>query len=272
MLVARYTRIQTIAVNTCKEAVRQKFFGLLVVLASSFVVGANFLSQFDFGGSELKFIADFGWGAIFLFGTLLAIVATSQLFFSEIEHRTALTLLAKPVPRWEFILGKFAGIGFLLTIFTTVLVVLFMGMVYLSTDENTLSSQGVVCYPGFVMTGMLQWVRFLLVSATTLFICSFSNTNFFAVMLSFLVLLICQLQYIARDYWSAIDMLPLKYSVMLISLIFPNYQMFNVGDSLLFKEGAWMPLSTIIGIVGYGLIYVIFLGLMAVWCFRKRDF
>ena len=71
MASVRYTRLQTIVLNTFREAVRQKFFGLLIILALCMVASATFFLQFDFGGSELKFIADFGWGAVFLFGSIL---------------------------------------------------------------------------------------------------------------------------------------------------------------------------------------------------------
>ncbi len=75
------------------------------------MLGARTLRDFHFGSSELKFIADLGGGALACFGAVLTVVTTAQLFFSEIERRTVLTLLAKPVWRMEFVLGKFAGVA-----------------------------------------------------------------------------------------------------------------------------------------------------------------
>ena len=77
----------------------------ICALASSFL-----FREFNFGSSELKFIADFGFGGMTVFGSALAIIVTAQLFLGEIEHRTAMTLLAKPVYRSEFVLGKFLGV------------------------------------------------------------------------------------------------------------------------------------------------------------------
>src|SRR5690348_18513051 len=96
-------RVQVVARNTIREAMRQRlfqFFGLLAVLL---VLGAQALRGLNFGTSELKFIADFGFGSIAFFGSVIAIVTTSQLFFSEIESRTVLTLLARPIWRGEFV-------------------------------------------------------------------------------------------------------------------------------------------------------------------------
>jgi ABC-type transport system involved in multi-copper enzyme maturation permease subunit len=93
---ARLTRTSWIARITFLEAIRQRFFAFLLVLSAVMVVSSVSLRFMDFGHSELKFVADFAFGGMFLFGSVLALVMTAQLFFAEIENRTALTLLAKP--------------------------------------------------------------------------------------------------------------------------------------------------------------------------------
>src|SRR5581483_12120307 len=102
-------RTWLIAQNTLREAVRQKLLHFFVGLAIALVVGAQGLRDFNFGAPELKFLADCGYGAMSFFGSAVVIAMTAQLFFSEIENRTALTVLAKPVWRAEFVLGKFLG-------------------------------------------------------------------------------------------------------------------------------------------------------------------
>ena len=95
-------RIRLIAGNTLLEAARQKLFNFLLLLAVALVAGAQWFRDFNFGTPELKFLSDFGFGAMAFFGAALTITATAQLFFSEIENRTVLTLLAKPVSRADF--------------------------------------------------------------------------------------------------------------------------------------------------------------------------
>jgi ABC-2 type transport system permease protein len=114
-------RVGLIAAVTLREAARQKLVGLLGLIAMGLVVGVHALRDFNFGASELKFIADFGDGAIAGFGAALTIVLMAQLFFSEIENRTALTLLAKPVWRTEFLLGKFFGVSVVAAVFCALL-------------------------------------------------------------------------------------------------------------------------------------------------------
>ncbi|MGB0744336.1 MAG: ABC transporter permease, partial [Opitutales bacterium] len=125
-----FTRIRLIAGNTFLEAVRQKFFNSLLLLAIALVASSTFFQQFDFGTSELKFIADFGFGALFLFGSILSIVVTTQLFFSDIENRTALTMLAKPVHKFDFIAGKLLGVQLLMLAFVLMVCLVLAGILY----------------------------------------------------------------------------------------------------------------------------------------------
>ncbi|HTB63264.1 MAG TPA: ABC transporter permease, partial [Opitutales bacterium] len=121
-MITTCRQIGQIARLTFLEAVRQRFFNFLVLLSVALIGCASFIRQFDFSGdNELRFIADFGLGGIMLFGSILAIVATAQLFFGEIENRTALTMLAKPVRRWSFITGKLFGVSLLLLVFVVIL-------------------------------------------------------------------------------------------------------------------------------------------------------
>src|SRR6185369_13242341 len=110
-----------IAQNTLREAARQRLLLFLLFLALALVLGARWFRDFNFGAPELKFLADCGFGAMAFFGSALVIAATAQLFFSEIENRTVLTLLAKPVWRAEFVLGKFFGVIVVVGVFCALL-------------------------------------------------------------------------------------------------------------------------------------------------------
>jgi len=273
-------RIGLIARNTFLEAVRQKFFNVLVVLSIAMIASANFFRQFDFGSSELKFIADFGLGAILLFGSILSVVVTAQLFFSEIENRTALTMLAKPVYRWEFIAGKFLGVFIVLFAFISLILFLLAAVLY--WRESALMGAGsaqadfeqgrLVNYLGMVQLALSELLKFGVLAAITLLIASFSNTNLFTVILSFFVMMICQLQYIARDNWSDLENPVLRGLVWFLSLLFPNFQMFNVGEQLIFPtELVTLSASGYWGIVAYGVVYIVMLLALSAYSFRNRE-
>ena len=270
-------RVRLIAGNTFLEAVRQKFFNALLLISIALVASSAFLQQFDFGTGELKFIADFGFGALFFFGSILSITATAQLFFNEIENRTALTMLAKPIYKLEFLVGKFLGASILMLVFTTVIMLILAGI--LNWRESELMTrlgdefiQGrLVRYNDLITFGLLQWIKFSILSAITLFIASFSNTNLYTIVVSFFMLIICQLQYIARDAYTSIENIFVQGLVRLLSFVFPNFQLFNVGDRLVFDYDDILSSGTVLMIAVYGLIYTVAFILFAQINFKRRE-
>lgn len=270
-------RVFAISRNTFLEALRQKFINVLVILAVALVLSSNFFRQFDFGSSELKFITDFGLGSILFFGSILAIISTAQLFFSEIENRTALTILAKPLNRWEFITGKFLGILTLLAVFTLLMVGLLAAMLFwresalMERYPGSFEEGRIVSYSGLMMYGLLEMLRFGVIAGFTLFIASFSNTNLYTVIVSFFVFIICQLQYVARDGWSDISNTLIKGIVWGLALLFPNLQLFNVAGLLIFPGEEFLSLGSAWGIVGYGVVYIAAFNFLAFISFRNRE-
>ncbi len=99
----------TIARATALQAIRQPAFLVLASAASGLLVLSIFLSYFTFG-EDIKMYKDTGLTAITFAGLLLALLTSSSAVAEEIEGKTAVTLLSKPVTRREFILGKFLGI------------------------------------------------------------------------------------------------------------------------------------------------------------------
>lgn len=267
-------RVGVIARNTFLEAVRQKLFNFLVVIAIGMTVSSLLLRDFNFGASELKFVADFGFGAIVFFGSILAIVATAQLFFSEIENRTALTILAKPVFRAEFIFGKFAGVAAVLLVFIALMTILLAGLLYwretaMVAEMPELKDQTLVRYGDIFVFGIVQWLKFCILGAITMVVASFSNSNLYTVVVSFFILIICHLQYMAVEAWQNIAYLPAKFMVRMLALIFPNFQLFNVGD--LVALGERLPLTVFGQISLYSLGYILVFSGLAIYSFRQRE-
>lgn len=267
-------RIGVIARNTFLEAVRQKLFNFLVVIAIGMTVSSLLLRDFNFGASELKFIADFGFGAIVFFGSILAIVATAQLFFSEIENRTALTILAKPVFRSEFIFGKFAGVAVVLLVFTGLMTTLLAGLLFwresaIVAELQEEPASALVHYGDIFVFGFVQWLKFCILTAITMVVASFSNSNLYTVIVSFFILIICHLQYMAVEAWQNIAYLPAQFLVRILSLMFPNFQLFNVGDMVALGER--LPLAVFGQISAYAIAYTLVFSGLAIYSFKQRE-
>ena len=99
--------ILAIARNTFKEVLRDKVFYNLFVFALLMIGSALLLGTLTIG-EQSKIIKDIGLASIDLFGVLIAIFVGVGLISKEIEKRTIYTIIAKPVHRYQFLLGRFA--------------------------------------------------------------------------------------------------------------------------------------------------------------------
>ncbi len=268
-------RVGLIAQNTLREAARQRLFHFFLFLALALVLGARWLRDFNFGAPELKFLIDCGLGAIAFFGAALTVTATAQLFFSEIENRTALTLLAKPVWRAEFILGKFLGIAVLVGVFCGLLTLLLMAVVWwregqlMALNPEAFAQGRVMSYSAIAMAGGLQALKFLVLAALTLLIASYAQTQLFTMVSGFLLLVICHLQYLAQDAYARGGSLFGRMVAGGMAAVFPNFQLFNLADAL--GATAVPPAIHALRIGAYAAGYIVAACGLAVYCFRKRE-
>ncbi len=268
-------RVWLIASNTLLEASRQKLFGFLLLLALGLVAGAQWFRDFNFGAPELKFLADLGYGAMAFFGAALTVAATAQLFFSEIENRTALTLLAKPVWRAEFILGKYLGVAAVAAVFCALLTGLLAGVLWmregsLMREFPEAFAQGrTLRLTDLVAAGFLQWLKLAVLAAFTLLVASFSQTQLYTVVTGFFVLVICHLQYLAQDAYARGGSSVAQLVAGLIGLMFPNFQLFNFADGA--GAGVAVPWERVARVTLYALGHIVAVCGLAVVSFRKRE-
>ena len=97
-------RVWAIARNTFTQLVRMKVFYFMLIF-SALIIGANLLFLSFTFEQELKILKDVSFGAMSLFASIFAIVGTALLIPKDIEDRTLYTILTKPVPRIEYLLG-----------------------------------------------------------------------------------------------------------------------------------------------------------------------
>jgi ABC-type transport system involved in multi-copper enzyme maturation permease subunit len=263
-------RIWFIARLTLTEAFRQRFLTVIVLLGIAMIAGARALGTFDFGSSELKFTADLGFGAITFFGTILAVAMTSQLFFAELECRTALTLLARPVRRAEFIFGKFLGIVFSLLAFVALMTLILI--IILAWRGGVLGSSDAIQAPRISAVGLVGFVlalKLALTATITLFFCSFSRTQLFSVVVAFLAVLICHLQYLAQDAWRETGSWFIRGVAWVFAVGLPNFQVYSLGDAA--ADGQIIPMVTVGLVLAYTGFYVMVFQVLSWVCFEKRE-
>jgi hypothetical protein len=263
----RLRRVLLLAGYAFGEAVRRRIFSVLVILAGSVVGGGWVLREIDFAGAGLRFVADCGHGAMSLFGAVLTILTTAQLLCGELEQRTALPVLARPVRRDEFMVGKFLGAAAVASAFCAavtcgVLVAMWIRVAGCSAGLP----KGLVF--GVLIGGVLQAGKLALLSAMVLLVGSYARSGLFTQSAGFLIFAICHLQYLAREVWRTSDGWAARLAGGAVGLVFPNFQLFgseywDIGDA-----GDFLFAGRVIL---YGLVYTAVFLWLAAWSFRRRE-
>jgi ABC-2 type transport system permease protein len=125
------SRIRSIARNTFFESIRQPIVLVVLVAATIFLILSNPLSAFTMEDDQ-RMMIDIGMATVFLCGALLAAFVATGVLTREIENKTALTVISKPVSRPLFVVGKFIGVAGALTLCT-----LYMCFVFLLVELHT---------------------------------------------------------------------------------------------------------------------------------------
>src|SRR4051812_38574320 len=158
-------RIWAIALNTFREAARIRvLYGIIVLVAGANLM-AVVLGQMSIH-EEQRVARDLGLGGISVFGSLTAIFLGVFLLYTEVARRTIHAIVSKPIERWEFVVGKYAGMALVLT----VLVALFaIAMTIMLTVQHVGVSGAVI------RAIVLAWLEVLTVAAVAIFFSSFST-------------------------------------------------------------------------------------------------
>ena len=284
-----FSRIRAITVNTLTELTRLKVFYVLLVFALLLIGSSMFVAQFTFQ-QEFQILKDVSLGAMSIFTSLLAIVATARLIPQDIEDRTVYTILAKPVPRFEYLLGKIAGVLLLLAISTAVMGGAFLLVLYMREQavlhatlrhmsgvpreqvDDALrvirsSALNIDIFPGIVII----YLKACLLAALTLFVSTFATTNIFTIVVMAFIYFIGHLQATAREYWLQEHGSGWITRVFLaiVALLFPDLQAFNLVDDIV--AGNAISVALFLKTAVLGIFYTTIYTLLAAFVFYGKE-
>ena len=120
-------RILAIARNTFREAIRDRIFHSLFGFAVLVLFGSLVLGYVTVG-ENARIVMNVGMASIHLFGVLIAISVGTGLVYKEMAKRTIFTLLAKPLARHQFLIGKYVGLGLVLAVQLVFMTAVFQGL------------------------------------------------------------------------------------------------------------------------------------------------
>jgi ABC-type transport system involved in multi-copper enzyme maturation permease subunit len=253
--------VLVVAANTFREAVRDRVLYNLVFFALLMMAAAIFVGQISLGIEE-SIIVSLGLSAISVIGLFIAVFIGVGLVVKEMDKRTLYALLAKPVERWQFLLGKFLGLVMTLTVNTAAMGVgLFLEMWVV---KHPLEKGDLYV---FVAVYLILLKLSLIVSFALLFSCFTSQ---------FLAILFTALLYVAGvsaaglRTMSGVDLLPAAMVLLrVISYVLPNFENFNVLGVV--AHGGRVPGSLVIYATMYAVVYGATVLAMATMLFSRRD-
>ena len=135
------SRAGIIARATAKEALRQPVFILLLLISLMMLILNTFVPFFSLG-DDVKMLEICGLATILISGMLLAIWTSSMSIADEIEGKTAMTLLSKPITRRQFIVGKFVGIQSAVMLLVIPVACVFWGLIVYKVFYDARESSG----------------------------------------------------------------------------------------------------------------------------------
>lgn len=289
-------RIAVLARHTFTQLVRMKVFYFLALFAVV-VIAANFLElpthrTPETAGADVLFaIKNTAAGCMSIFSLVIAIVATGLLLPKDVEDRTLYTILAKPVPRLDYLLGKLLGVAGL--IFLSLLAMdLLMTAVLALRVEHVVDHQMAMAEaegyplemrqrieeetralgPSWSLHGavFVIFLRSLVMAAVALLLSTFSTSTLFTAVIGFMVLFGGFFQADAREFYFQTDSLAGRAGSGLMSVLLPDLQLFNIVDAVI--EGRPLPALALLKVTGATLFYG-FLYTFASWLvFARKEF
>jgi ABC-type Na+ efflux pump permease subunit len=275
--------------NTLTDLVRQKVFYFLLIFALLVIGNSAFIAKLSFQ-EQFQMLKDISLGAMSVFSSLLAILATANFLPKDMEDRTIYTILAKPVPRHCYLLGKLCGILALLAIAILLMSGLFLGVLWLGENaalaetraqfasaspedlalaikEVTASTFNANLLPGILVI----FIKAALLASLTLFISTFATSSIFTILMAVALYFIGHLQATAREYWlSGVDVeWWSRLLTAIVALLFPDLQAFNLTDDII--AGTAISLKLFLGTAALGGIYIAVYFALSAFVFSGRE-
>jgi len=252
-------RMWTIAINTVREALRNRVLYVLVAFALVMIAAGLVLSTLSYVERD-RILQDLGLSSLRLFGALIAIFVGVGLIHKEIDRRTIYTILSKPVSRTEFLLGKYLGL--VLTLWLQV-AVMGIGFAAVSLVADAPLDGGHAAAVGLAAVELT-----VVVAIVTLF--SAFTTPLLASLYTSGLYLVGHLTRDLRELGGASDSEMFRSATIWLHRILPDLESFNLTIPAVIQQ----PISGAeIGFpILYATGYVAILLMMAAWILERRDF
>ena len=251
-------KIAALALNTFRESIRDRIFYSLLVFAVLMLGFSLVLGNLTIG-DEIKIIKDFGLGAISLFGVLIALFVGISLVYKEMEKRTIYVILANPISRSQFVLGKYFGLSLTLLVEVVVMSVCLLALCYFKT--------GAIAWELFLAI-LPIWFELQLILAVAVFFSTFVSP-FLSGLFSLAVFIIGHLTLDFKQLVANADNPLLKKMASALYYTFPNLESLNYKARVV--HGLPIPWQEFLLSLGYATSYILVVLMAGLFIFNARD-
>jgi ABC-type transport system involved in multi-copper enzyme maturation permease subunit len=266
----RATRL--IAINVFRESVRDKVLYNLIFFAL-LLIGASYLIGQLTAGQDVKIIKDLGLAASSIFGLFIAVFIGIGLVSKEVEKRSIYALLAKPIDRYQLVLGKYAGLVLTLAVNLAIMAAaLYVVLGYMSwmADASAKAAwERPALDPDLLKAFALMFVELAVVTAIAVFFSTFS-TPLLSAALTFGFFVAGRFSADLRNFNQVVDS-PVATAVATgLYWVLPNLAPFDVRGQVV--HGQPVAAGYLAIVTGSGLLYAAALIVGAMLIFSRRDF
>lgn len=253
-------RIWVIASNGFQEVIRDRLFYLVGFFSILLAISLRLLPEISVGTDE-KIFLDLGIGAIEFLSVIVAIFVGTNLINKEIDKRTVLVLIAKPISRTEFILGKHLGLFAVLAVLISVMALIYFSL--LSWAQISYS------FTSLVISLIYILLQLALITAVAIAFGVFTS-SILATLLSLGIYLMGQISQDILELGKLSENPTLENLTKFIYLFLPDLSRLNLKNEAVYNI---LPSSAeLFANAVYALCYTIFLLVFAILVFSQKEF
>jgi ABC-type transport system involved in multi-copper enzyme maturation permease subunit len=265
------TVMSAIALSVFRESVRDKVLYNLVLFAVLLTAASYLIGQLT-AGQDVKIIKDLGLSATSVFGLFIAVFIGIGLVSKEVERRSIYALLAKPIRRWELVIGKYCGLTLTLAVNVAVmaasLYVVLAVMAWRAPAAEAAVWDAPALDPAILEAVAMIFVELMLVTAVAVFFSTFSSPMLSAA-LTFGLYIVGHFSADLRNFQQVVDSTAARLARSLYWVL-PNLAQFDIKADVV--HGVPVPLGYLAIAVGYAFTYIAALLAIAMLVFSRRDF
>jgi len=252
----------SVAINTFRESARSRVLLTIALLAVLMIISSLVLAALSFG-EERKIVADWGLFCISVFGVAITVAVGIQLIHKEVDRKTLYAVLAKPVGRTTFLLGKYLGTMAVLTVAVAAMAVVHQGLMIYA---------GGALEPRLLLGSLAILLTLLLLSAAATFFSTVSSpvlSGMFTLALFLAGRSLHSMKYMIFKLEVVYDMPEAAAPLKLLYYLLPNFAVFDIDGEMV--HGLALPEGYLLFLTVYAVAYSAVLLAAASLAFSRKD-